>query len=260
MASASNPSASGESSYRRLASAQLRSIAWLDRCDPAVIDNWVQRGVLEHFGRDALICRQGDESDGMTLVVDGAVATGTWLGQRDAHIVSYLGPGDLQGMLPAIDGQPQALDMMAHEPCILLRIPNALVREGIQRDTRVIEALTQQLAHRMRIMYDKLREAATLSVAQQLARQLDTLARSYGAPREQGIVIRLRLSQENLAQLLGASRQQINSELKKLEARGVLRIARESITILDAAALQGSTYSNRPVTLLRQHLGLPREA
>ena len=257
-ASDSDSSVSRESSYRRLAAAQLRSLAGFDRCDLLVLDDLVQRGALERYGRDTLICRQGDESDGLTLVVDGVVAIGTWLGQRDAHLVGFLGAGQLHAILPALDGQLQELDMASHEACILMRFPNELVREGIQRDPRIQEALTQLLAHRTRVMYDKLRETTTLSVAQQLTCELDALARAYGAPRQLGLVIQLRLSQENLAQLLGASRQQVNGALQGLQAMGLLRISRQQITILDAAALEAQARRTRPST--QEGRRLQREA
>ena len=246
--------ASGDDSYRRLAATQMRAIAGFERCDLLVLDDLVRRGTLERYSRDTLICRQGDESDGLILVVDGVVAIGTWLGQRDAHVVGFRGAGQLHAILSALDGQLQELDLAAHEACILLRFPSALIREALQRDPGIREALTRLLAHRTRVMYDKLREATTLSVAQQLACELDALARAYGAARPQGLVIQLRLSQESLAQLLGASRQQVNSALQGLRAMGLLRIGREQITILDAAALEAQARSTRPDTQASRRL------
>ena len=99
-------------------------------------------------------------------------------------------------------------------------------------------AFERQLANRSRRLYDAIMESLHYPLHERLALRLVELADSVGFEREGRWTIALRLSQADLADLLGASRQSVNSEMRALQAAGMLRIARELIEISDLDKLR----------------------
>jgi len=95
------------------------------------------------------------------------------------------------------------------------------------------DALLRLNCRRLRLMFDQLEDLNTRPLRSRLARQLLLLAKSYGVGEgEQVVRIGLALAQEDLAQLLGASRQRVNQELKALEREGLLDVEPTRLVIL----------------------------
>ena len=86
-------------------------------------------------------------------------------------------------------------------------------------------------------MFDQYEDLNTRPLRSRLARQLLLLGKSYGVPEGDQLRIGLALAQEDLAQLLGASRQRVNQELKRLEREGVLRVEPTRLVILERERL-----------------------
>lgn len=243
--------------YRQLARAQLQRVSGLDRCDPAVLDGWVAGATLVELPRAAVVWRRGQAAPGLLLVVDGVVAIGRNLMQRDGLLFTYLGPGDLFGFVSLLDGGALVHDVVAHQPCVLMVVPIALVAAAQAEHPAVRDAFAMQMAHRCRIIYDRLFDVARQPLPYRLARHLDFLGKSFGADRPQGLQVTIRISQADLARALGASRQQVNAELKKFEERGLVALSRAAIVLRDPEALESSSYSNLPITLRRKGRGGP---
>lgn len=237
--------------YRALAMAQLQRIAGLEHCEPRLIALWVDAGMLVRAMRGEVLQRRDDPCHGLLLVVEGAVVLGRHLGQPDQHVFTYLRPGDLHGLVPLFDGGPHLLDVMAHEPSVLLRVPAVALAEAMRQHATVRSALATHLAHRNRIVHDRLYDTVRLPLGARLARQLDFLGKYFGIRRPQGLHLSIRMSQADLASSLGASRQQVNAELRKFVERGLISLSRSAVVIHDAAALEASGWSNLPVTMTR---------
>jgi len=86
-------------------------------------------------------------------------------------------------------------------------------------------------------MFDAVEDLTTRSLASRLARQILLLARSYGVAQGLEVRLRLLLAQEDLAQLLGASRQRVNQELKGFEREGAVRIEPTRLVVLSKEKL-----------------------
>lgn len=235
--------------YRALAAVQLRKLAGFDAVDPALIESWAQRGRLRRTRRGEVLLRRGEPSEGLVLVIDGAVAAGRDLGLPDAHLFSLLGPGDMLGVVALFDGRTSMLDLVSHEASVLLVVPVQEVQEAQRTHAALREALLLQLAHRSRLLYERLFEQVGLPLAARLARQLDVLGKTFGTPRPGGLLISVRLSQSDLARMLGASRQQVNAELKRFAERGLVSWSNPGFTIHDPPALETSGAGKLPLTL-----------
>lgn len=222
--------------YRALAAALLKRLSPAPRVHDVAV-HWAEIGQLMDVPRGGIVFRHGDHGCGLLLVVEGAVAVGRQLGGKAAHVCSYLGPGDLYGLVPVTDGGSQLHDMRAQEDCVLLTVPAALVVATMRRLPSLADALLLDLAGRSRSLYERLIDTVSRPLVCRLARQLHDLGARFGRPRPEGLILTLRLSQSDLAALLGAGRQQVNTELKKLQQRGVIRVSRTAVTIIDPDGL-----------------------
>ncbi len=102
------------------------------------------------------------------------------------------------------------------------------------------DALLKLQARRIRLLFGQVEDLNTLPLRARLAKQLGHLVRSYGVPSlssNNEWRITLQLAQEELAQLLGASRQRVNQELKSMEREGVIRVEPTGLVVCDRDAL-----------------------
>ena len=94
------------------------------------------------------------------------------------------------------------------------------------------DALLRLNCRRLRLLFDTVEDLNTLPLAARLAKQILLLARSYGVVHDQEIRVGLQLAQEDIAQMLGASRQRVNQELKGFEREGAVRIEPTRLVVL----------------------------
>ena len=112
------------------------------------------------------------------------------------------------------EGLPRTHDGNAHGDTTLLIVRKPDFKALLAAHVELYDALLCLNCRRLRLMFDAVEDLNTRPLAARLARQLLLLARSYGIAEGEEIRIGLALAQEDLAQLLGASRQRVNQELK----------------------------------------------
>ena len=105
-------------------------------------------------------------------------------------------------------------------------------KELLTLHAELYDALLRLNCRRLRLMFDQIEDLNTRPLQSRLARQILLLARSYGINQGEEIRIGLALAQEDLAQLLGASRQRVNQELKGFERDGAVRVEPTRLVVL----------------------------
>ncbi|MDO4591827.1 MAG: Crp/Fnr family transcriptional regulator, partial [Comamonadaceae bacterium] len=138
------------------------------------------------------------------------------------------------------DGDRRTHDAYAHGPTTLLCVAKADFKRILATHTEFYEAMLWLAARRIRQLYGLVEDLNTLPLRARLAKQLLHLARSYGIPslaNGEEVRIGLQLAQEELAQLLGASRQRVNQELKGMEREEIIRIEPGGLVVRNRDAL-----------------------
>jgi CRP/FNR family transcriptional regulator, cyclic AMP receptor protein len=152
--------------------------------------------------------------------------------------LTYLEPGAWFGEISIFDGQPRTHDGRAQGPTDVL----VLAREDFDgvyaAHPAFARALLQLQCQRLRLLFSALEEANLLPLEQRLAKQLLSLAGTYGRQEDDGVRIDLHLPQDALAQLLGTSRQRVNQALKSWERDGLLRQRYGQVVICNPALLR----------------------
>ena len=114
----------------------------------------------------------------------------------------------------------------------LLCVRKADFKELLSQHSELYDALLRLNCRRLRLMFNQFEDLNTKPLSARLAKQIIMLAKSYGIEQGEEIRIGLQLAQEDLAQLLGASRQRVNQELKGFEREGAVRVEPTRLVVL----------------------------
>jgi len=149
-------------------------------------------------------------------------------------------PGIWFGDVSIFDGDRRTHDAYAHGETTCLCVAKADFKKILALHVEFYEAMIRLHARRIRQLYGLVEDLNTLPLRSRLAKQLLHLVRSYGVPslsNSSEMRIGLHLAQEELAQLLGASRQRVNQELKSMEREEAIRIEPAGLIVKDREAL-----------------------
>jgi CRP/FNR family transcriptional regulator, cyclic AMP receptor protein len=211
---------------------------WFSKLSPALRRDILERTTARRLADGQLAGTRGAAADEWCAVASGAIRVSSVSLAGKQVSLTYIEPGTWFGDIALFDGAPRTHDGHAHGPTVLLVVRKPDFKDLLSRHVELYEALLRLNCRRLRLMFDLLEDLNTKPLAARLARQLLLLARSYGVIEEHGETrIGLALAQEDLAQLLGASRQRVNQELKALEREGVLRVEPSRLIVVSRERL-----------------------
>ncbi|MDP9044799.1 MAG: Crp/Fnr family transcriptional regulator [Pseudomonadota bacterium] len=212
--------------------ANIDAGSWFGRLSPPLRRAILERAGVRRLPDGALLSTRGGRAEEWCGVAAGAVRVSSVSLSGKQVTLTYVEPGTWFGDISLFDGLPRTHDSNAHGPTSLLVVRKADFNELLSQHTELYEALLRLNCRRLRLMFDAVEDLNTLPLASRLAKQILLLARSYGINQGEEIRIGLQLAQEDLAQLLGASRQRVNQELKGFERDGAVRIEPTRLVVL----------------------------
>ena len=218
----------------------INSGRWFSSLSPSLRHDILRCAYAKRFQDDDLICARGDAADEWSAVAKGAVRVSSTSITGKQVTLTYVEPGVWFGDVSIFDGDRRTHDAYAHGETTTLSVSRGDLRKILARHVELYEALLRLHARRIRQLFGLVEDLNTLPLRARLAKQLTHLARSYGVPSlSDGSEVRigLQLAQEELAQLLGASRQRINQELKTMEREEVIRIEPGGLVVRNRGAL-----------------------
>ena len=210
---------------------------WFSKLSPALRADILGRAQVRRLADGALLTARGTAADEWCGVAKGAVRISSASLSGKQITLTYAEPGVWFGDIALFDGLPRTHDANAHGDTTLLVVRKSDFRELLARHVELYDALLRLQCRRLRLMFDAVEDLNTRPLAARLAKQLLLLARSYGVVEGGEIRIGLQLAQEDLAQLLGASRQRVNQELKGFERDGALRVEPTRLVVLSREKL-----------------------
>ena len=187
-----------------------------------------------------MITARGDPPEEWMACAKGAVRVSSTSLSGKQITFTYVEPGIWFGDVAILDGDTRTHDGYAHGETSILCVAKADFQKILATHVELYDALLRLQARRIRQLFGLVEDLNTLPLRSRLAKQLLHLARSYGVPSlHHGSETRigLHLAQEELAQLLGASRQRVNQELKAMEREEILRIEPGGLVVRDREAL-----------------------
>ncbi|HVO16299.1 MAG TPA: Crp/Fnr family transcriptional regulator [Alphaproteobacteria bacterium] len=185
----------------------------------------------------AVLFQQGDEGDALYAVVSGLIRIAI-AGEGGKELtLGLMEPGDVFGEIALLDGLTRTAGAQAAENSVLLVVQRAHFLQMLEAEPGLARHIIELLCERLRINTDRITEYAFLNLHARLARKIESLAIAHGQHGDDGVRIALQLSQSELAQMLGVTREAVNKQLKTWSQAGVLRVERGAITVCDMRAL-----------------------
>ena len=215
-----------------------RAIGFCD-CPPAVVEQLLDAGSIRRFAKGEFVSRTGEKLDRLMLVLAGSVEASLLRRNGHRHLIYFLQTGDFIGIINLVDGIASTNDMISrHADTTLFVVPGEAVRRARAFDPSIGQAFEKLLAFRTRLLHERLAADLSLPLEARLAQLLVMLSRLYGLPRPEGILLKEKISQLDLADWLGVSRQRVNSALKTMKQEGLISQSYSTIMVLDIEALR----------------------
>ena len=177
--------------------------------------------------------KEGDDGDHLYVVSSGKVKLGTKSVDGRENLLMILGPGDMFGELSLFDSGPRTATATAVTDSKLLALGQDKVIPQAREHPEVSLQLLARLASRLRRTNEVVGDLVFSDVPGRVAKALIDLGVKFGDKRTEGLFVNHDLTQEELAQLVGASRETVNKALADFAQRGWLRLEARSVMILD---------------------------
>jgi CRP/FNR family transcriptional regulator, cyclic AMP receptor protein len=218
----------------------INSGRWFSSLSPSLRHDILRCAYVKRYKDGELICARGDAAEAWSAVARGAVRVSSTSITGKQVTFTYIEPGIWFGDVAIFDGDRRTHDAFAHGDTTLLSVTRADLKKVMAQHLELYDALLRLQARRIRQLFGLVEDLNTLPLRARLAKQLVHLVRSYGLPSLSDggeIRIGLQLAQEELAQLLGASRQRVNQELKAMEREEAIRIEPGGLVVRNREAL-----------------------
>jgi len=205
---------------------------------PADVNAIAEMAGMRWFDRGEYLYRQGEPAESFYVVFDGAVKVSRITPGGKAMVIDFRGPGSVVGGRAIVAEQVHVDDAIAVEDVLVASIPLRPAAELLAARPGAALSLARHLASRLSARGSKVAALSTKRVHQRLADALLELSRSLGAAVDDVTVINARLTQAELAEWIGTTRETTSTLLNGLRRAGLIDIESRRIHLRDLAALE----------------------
>jgi len=190
------------------------------------------------ISKGGILFKEGDGGEHVYVIVDGKLKLGTTSGDGRENLLSILGPGEMFGELSLFDPGPRTSTATAVTDAKLLSLSNAKLIPWLRENPDVSLQLLARLAQRLRRTNEAVGDLVFSDVPGRVAKALIDLGDRFGKATDDGLFVHHDLTQEELAQLVGASRETVNKALADFAGRGWLKLDGRAVLITDLERLE----------------------
>jgi CRP/FNR family cyclic AMP-dependent transcriptional regulator len=202
----------------------------------------VREALAERLGRQqaargTVVFIENEPGDTIFLVLTGKIKIARSSSDGRENLLAVLGPGDVFGELSLFDPGPRTATASAVVPSELATLGHEELQHWLGTRPDASRVLLRVLARRLRRTNDAMSDLIFTDVPGRVAKALLALADQFGAPTPTGLRVDHALTQEELAQLVGASRETVNKALADFAARGWITLESRAVVLLDTERL-----------------------
>lgn len=187
--------------------------------------------------RGEVLFHEGGSGDRLYVVLEGKVKLGRTSPDGRENLLAIMGPGQMFGELSLFDPGPRSATVTAVTDAAFASLSHEDLLRWLDGRPQVARGLLSQLASRLRKSNDVVADLVFSDVPGRVAKALLDLSDRFGRSADDGIHVHHDLTQEELAQLVGASRETVNKALADFASRGWLRLEPRSVVIMDLERL-----------------------
>jgi len=185
------------------------------------------------FGRNTTIIAAGDPTDSLYIVISGRLKVLMGDEQGREVILCILGPGEFFGEMGLLDDLPRSASVVTLEPCELLKISKADFKRSLAENFGLSLTVMRGLVKRLREADRKIGSLAMMDVYGRVARLLMEMSEDVGGEK---VVVR-KMSKQDIAKMIGASREMVSRVMKDLELGGYIEVRGHSIVLRNSSLL-----------------------
>ncbi len=215
----------------------LRRAGLFQGVDPDAVEALAGEFEIVDAQRGTTLFTEGDLGESLYIVLAGKVKLGRRSPDGRENLVAVMGPSDQFGELSLFDPGPRTATATVVTDARLALLPKAALQAWVQDRPQIALQLLRVVARRLRRTNTMLADLIFVDVPGRVAKQLLQLAQRFGSVEGAYLRVTHDLTQEELAQLVGASRETVNKALADFAARGWLRLEGKSVVILDRERL-----------------------
>jgi CRP-like cAMP-binding protein len=182
----------------------------------------IQLGCVVQHPAKHTVFQVGEAGDHLLILLAGRVKVSLTSAEGKEAILSILEPGDVMGEMALLDGETRSATLTTMDACSFLVLWRRDFLPFLERNPHVALTLLAGLSRRLRATNDLVGNLSFLNLPARLARILINLGQQYGKLTSTGIAIGLKLSQEELGNLVGVSRESVNRQIRLWVEAGVL--------------------------------------
>ncbi len=207
-------------------------------CQVDVLHTVAGRLRLRRFRRGEVIFHQGDAGDSLHIIASGSVKIVLPSTEGDEAIIATLRPPDFFGELALLDNDTRSASATAVEPTETLALSRSVFLELLNAHDALRDALFSALVAELRRLTGHVEELHFLDLAGRLARRLAQLAHEQAPSATGEVSLDWPYTQSDLAAMIGGTRQSVNKLLGSLITEGLVRLERDTLVVVDPAALE----------------------
>jgi len=213
----------------------IREVPLLARLPDADLQALASRGRVRRFPAGGIVFHEGDPGDALYVVVEGRVRMSVLSGSGGEATLALMGPGECFGDLALLDGRPRSATATAVQTTKAFMVARDDFIPWVKERPAAALALLETLALRLRRTDETVTDLVFLDLPQRLAKHLLRLGAEHSDNAQRP---RVQVTQGELANMLGVSRESVNKQLNLFAREGWITLTRGAVTINDAGGLR----------------------
>lgn len=218
----------------------LKNCDLFERLTPEQVVRIESRARIREFGRNSLIYLPTDESHSVLLLATGRVKLYHLTGEGKQAVLAFIDPGELFGELALLESGQREEFAETMEKSTVILIPGDVIQELMHEHPDLSLGVSKLMGLRRRRVERRLKSLLFRSNRERLVYLLIELAEKYGRRIGEGVQIGIRLSHQELANIIGSTRETVTVLLGELQAEGALLIKRRQIILTQMERLASS--------------------
>ena len=210
----------------------------LSQLDPREMEFLIGFSRVVRFDPEEVIFSKGDPGDSLYAILKGRVGIRTVSEDGKEILLNILEAGDVFGEIALLDGRERTASAVAMQSAELLRVGRAEFLPFLEEQPKLCLRLMNVLCERLRWTSDMIESTIFLDIPHRLAKRLLALVRDYGRETDVGIKLNMKLSQQDLANMLGVTRESVNKGIRSLQKEDAIVYEEGYIIILDTSFLE----------------------
>jgi len=237
---------------------QLSRCDLFERLSPEQLRKVEARSRARSFVRGEPIYLPADAADAVFLLTSGRAKICHITPEGKQSILSFIEPGELFGELSLLESSSRDEYAEAIDKTTVVLIPGEVMQSLMDEHPQVTLGITKLIGLRRKRIETRLKNLLFLSNRERLTHLLLELAEQYGKPASRGLDLGIRLSHQDLANVIGSTRETVTVVLGELQEEGLITVGRRKINLLDVEALAASVH--RPSPEIKSASHPPRSA